>query len=121
MKEIDFFVSNHQIKLFSLTAHDYPIYGTQWHPEMNPFEFNVAEELGNNINHSPNGIRIAQYFANFFVNEARKNFNSFATPEEERDKLFYNYKPVYSAKYGMFPEQQYVFDSKRNHRVTVVV
>ena len=77
------------------------------------FEFHVAGNLGENVKHTPDAIRLAQYFANFFVNEARKNSNSFPTPKEEQDALFYNYNPVYSAKDGLFAEQKYVFDSEK--------
>ena len=43
----------------------YPIYGVQWHPEKNPFEWTTAE----NIPHSADAILAAQFVANFFVNQ----------------------------------------------------
>lgn len=48
-------------------AYSYPIYGTQWHPEKNPFEFLKAY-----IPHSPSAVRTTFYMAEFFVNEGRE-------------------------------------------------
>lgn len=76
----------------TIEAFKYPIYGSQWHPEKNTFEFGKTDGIPNEaINHSPNAIEIAQYTANFFVNQARGNFHAFATPEEEDAALIYNY------------------------------
>lgn len=50
-----------------LTARHYPIYGTQWHPEKNAFEFNR-----NYVPHSPQAVRTSSYAAEFFVNEGRR-------------------------------------------------
>lgn len=79
------------------------------------FEFNAAGDLGHNVNHSSDAIRLAQHFANFFVNETRKNPNRFSTPEEEQNELFYNYQPIYSAKHKLFSEQEYVFNSEKTN------
>jgi len=77
---------------------------------MNIFEFETEfDNLGANINHSQHAILISQYFANFFVGEAKKNFNKFPSKQNEMDSLIYNYAPVYSAKYALFDEQMYVF------------
>ena len=77
---------------------------------MNIYEFETRfQDLGTNINHSQHAILAAQYFANFFVGEARKNLNKFPSKQEEVDSLIYNYPPVYSAKYKLFHEQMYVF------------
>jgi hypothetical protein len=43
----------------------YPIYGVQFHPEKNAFEWKKT----NNNPHTANAILVQQYFANFFVNE----------------------------------------------------
>lgn len=95
--------------LSTIEARKYPIYATQWHPEMNMFEFTHNEGLGANINHSKDAVLVSQYFSNFFVGEARKNFNKFKREAEEMQYLFYNYKPSYTGKYGLFDEQMYVF------------
>lgn len=70
---------------------NYPIYGTQWHPEKPNFIWNIQD----NINHGPDAIRVAQYAANFLVGEARKNGHRFNTIQEEIDALIENYSPVY--------------------------
>ena len=46
-------------------AKKYPIYGTQWHPEKNVFEWTTKE----GINHSEHAVIITQTAANFFVSE----------------------------------------------------
>ena len=56
----------------TMEAWDYPITGTQWHPERNQFEWRV-----NNDDHSSDGIVAMQYMANFFVNDARRNIQQF--------------------------------------------
>ena len=68
----------------------YPIYGSQFHPEKIPFEWQVPA-----IPHSSEAIRGAQMYANFFVDEARKNFNTFEGSGIDLDsEIIYNYNPV---------------------------
>jgi len=93
----------------TIEAYKYPIYGVQWHPEKNNFEF--APSL-KEIPHSANAVRASQYMANFFVNEARKNLQRFPSKEMEEKYLVYNYKPFYSAhshELSVF-EQVYYFE-----------
>lgn len=52
------------IGAFLSAAFDYPIYGTQWHPEKNAFEWRRPY-----VPHSPSAVRISFYVAQFFVNE----------------------------------------------------
>jgi len=76
----------------TMEAYSYPIYGVQWHPEKNAFEW--EKENGayyEAINHSAHGIAIEQYLANFFVAEARKNYHVFANVDEEESLLIYNW------------------------------
>lgn len=113
------------------TAYSYPIYGTQWHPEKNPFEFSKAY-----IPHSPSAVRTSFYSAEFFVNEgrkkkpplvaaqrappppdlrvtlicvlaARKNKHHFQSEAEERKALIYSYSPVYTAPNSTFLQIYY--------------
>ena len=51
--------------LFVSTAKDYPIYGSQWHPEKPQFLWHSDSD----INHDPSTIRASQFLADFFVNE----------------------------------------------------
>lgn len=49
---------------FLFAAYDYPIYGTQWHPEKNAFEWTRPY-----IPHSPSAVKTTFYMAEFFVSE----------------------------------------------------
>jgi len=90
---------------------NYPVYGVQFHPERNAFEWNVHE----NIDHSREAIRASQYFGDFFVDEARKNNHKFSSDKSEKDALIYNYAPFFSEDNDdMWPDEQtYVFEWKR--------
>jgi gamma-glutamyl hydrolase len=81
----------------------YPVYGYQWHPEKNAFEWS------GHINHSPEAIVAMQYMANFAVGEARKNYQTFANADVEYSSLIYNYQPRYTAKISSSFVQTYVF------------
>lgn len=87
----------------TVEAFDYPIYGTQWHPEKNAFEW--ARPY---IPHTPSAVRTTFYMAQFFVSEARKNFHSFESEEGESKALIYNYNPIYTGPKSSF-EQIYYF------------
>lgn len=87
----------------TVEAYDYPIYGTQWHPEKNAFEWTRPY-----IPHSPSAVKTTFYMAEFFVNEARKNFHRFESEEGESKALIYNYSPVYTGHNSGF-EQTYYF------------
>ncbi|XP_053197989.1 gamma-glutamyl hydrolase [Scomber japonicus] len=87
----------------TMEAHHYPIFGTQWHPEKNAYEWTKPY-----IPHSPAAVKTTFYMAEFFVNEARKNFHKFESAEDESAALIYNYDPVYTGQSGPF-EQKYYF------------
>jgi len=76
-----------------IEAYDYPIYGSQFHPEKNPFLWRV-DYTG--ISHDLVAVQVAQYFANFFVQEARKSTHKFPDLAHESAVLIYNYQPLYS-------------------------
>jgi len=78
-----------------MEAYKYPIFGSQWHPEKNSFEWGkeitgVPKEA---INHSPEAVLAEQYVSDIFVQHARKNSHSFPTPAEEDAALIYSYTP----------------------------
>merc|ERR1712130_698398 len=77
----------------TIEAKNLPIYGVQWHPEKNNFEWSVNSDGSpyEAINHSADAVAASQAMANFFVNEARKNDHKFPTPDLEKNALFYNY------------------------------
>ncbi|XP_028289732.1 gamma-glutamyl hydrolase [Gouania willdenowi] len=89
--------------LSTVEAYDYPIYGTQWHPEKNPFEWTRSY-----YPHSSSAVKMSFYIAQFFVDEARKNFHRFESVDLEQDALIYNYNPVYTGRKNIF-EQVYYF------------
>lgn len=84
-------------------AYDYPIYGVQWHPEKNAFEWTRPY-----YDHSPDGVRVTFQFANFFVNEARKSFHKFESEDAARKLLIYHHTPSYTGEISPF-EQIYFF------------
>ncbi|CAH0547473.1 unnamed protein product [Brassicogethes aeneus] len=82
-----------------------PFYGVQFHPEKSPFEF--KNNYG--IPHCRDSIRVAQYFANFFVDECRKSKNNFPDSNLEKISLIYNYQTTYTGLNGSSYEQIYFF------------
>ncbi|KAJ8924851.1 hypothetical protein NQ315_001006 [Exocentrus adspersus] len=90
----------------AMESKEFPIYGVQFHPEKNQFEFEK-----NKIPHSKEAVEVAQYFGNFFVDEARRNNNTFPSIATEKKSLIYNYNPRYTGLKGnSVYEQLYVFD-----------
>ncbi|XP_070708855.1 gamma-glutamyl hydrolase [Pempheris klunzingeri] len=87
----------------TVEAYDYPVYGTQWHPEKNAFEWTRPY-----IPHFPSAVKTTFYMAEFFVSEARKNLHRFESEEGESKVLIYNYNPVYTGAKSGF-EQIYLF------------
>ena len=87
----------------TIEAKDYPIYGTQYHPEKINFEWVVEKEP---IPHSFDAVVASQYFANFFVNEARKSSQTLAN---ENDYLIYNYNTNFTGKSGGYFTETYFF------------
>uniref|UniRef100_W8B2C3 folate gamma-glutamyl hydrolase n=2 Tax=Ceratitis capitata TaxID=7213 RepID=W8B2C3_CERCA len=92
----------------SLEHVKYPFYGVQFHPEKVLYEFIPNR----NITHTSQAVIASQYFADFFLNEARKNRNHFANRTEEINALIYNYQPVYTGAKGSAFVQQYLFDTQ---------
>jgi len=83
----------------------YPVYGAQWHAEKPQFEWNPQEV----INHTPDSVDAMQYFANFIVNEARKNSHRFSSSKVEYNSLIYNYKLYYTENLVHDFEEVYAF------------
>lgn len=94
----------------TIEAFKYPIYGSQWHPEKNNFEYGKTDGIPNEaIDHSPDAVAVSQYTATFFVDQARNNFHKFPSATEEDAALIDNYPP--SKTTGSFM-QTYFFDNK---------
>ncbi|OMJ89509.1 hypothetical protein SteCoe_8305 [Stentor coeruleus] len=76
-----------------IEARNYPIWGTQFHPEKNLYEWGQ-----NSIPHFYDAVVMTTYMANFFVSQARKNPNVF--PQNElTPQLIYNWPPVFIDSY----------------------
>ncbi|XP_018496633.1 gamma-glutamyl hydrolase A [Galendromus occidentalis] len=94
-------------KFVSVLEHKYmPIYLTQFHPEKPQFEW-VDNLKHHNIPHSSSAIAVGQFFANFFIDECRKNKAQF--PAENNGELIYAY-PVSNTGAISIYEQSYLFD-----------
>jgi len=86
----------------TIEAFNMPVYGSQWHPEKNIYEWNADEA----IPHSLEAVLSAQYVADFFVNEARKSNHSYSA-SQLNDLLIYNQNPVFTGSAGWDFEQCY--------------
>ncbi|XP_038048291.1 gamma-glutamyl hydrolase-like [Patiria miniata] len=92
---------NGKVFISTIEAMYYPIYGVQFHPEKNPYEWESKS-----INHSYDAVKATQFFADFFVSEARKSYHSFS-PGTLDKYLIYNYCPIFTDSYF---EQGYFFN-----------
>lgn len=92
---------------------DYPFYGLQFHPEKNSFEWVVNR----NIPHGFDATKAGRYFADFIVNEARKNLHKFENLKEEANNLIYKYPVCYTSAGKSIFLQMYVFSRNDSIRV----
>ena len=62
-----------------IESKEYPVYGTQWHPEKNAFEYGVTngDIPYQSINHSREGVLTSFLMSSFFIDECRKNTNEY--------------------------------------------
>ena len=88
-----------------MEAHSAPVYSSIFHPEKSMFEWNPKYD----INHSEHAVKASQYFADFFLTEARKNSHTFPTNKGVSNLFFYNFQPVYTGDFGSMFEQCYFF------------
>ncbi len=100
--------TNHDRKgkpfLSTIEARKYPVYGVQWHPERNQFEFWPKNDP---INHTQSAVAAMQALSSFFVSEARKSCHRFPNASAEGQALIYNYaRAPLGARY-----QSYFFPS----------
>lgn len=91
-------------------AHGLPWFGVQWHPEKNIFEHGRTQDGHpfQAIDHSSEGIAVAQYMANFFVEQARLNSNAFASETDQAARLIYG-RPV-TQKFAPAFQEVYVLN-----------
>ena len=92
----------------SIESFKYPIYGAQWHPEKNNFEWQKSADgtPKEAINHSPQAVLLSQYTAEFLVQEARKNNHFYENWEQEDAALIWNY-PVTKTQSSSFVQKYY--------------
>eukprot|EP00357_Protocruzia_adherens_P034465 CAMPEP_0115032382 /NCGR_PEP_ID=MMETSP0216-20121206/39126_1 /TAXON_ID=223996 /ORGANISM="Protocruzia adherens, Strain Boccale" /LENGTH=330 /DNA_ID=CAMNT_0002410273 /DNA_START=21 /DNA_END=1013 /DNA_ORIENTATION=- len=86
----------------SWEAKDYPIFGQQYHPEKNIYEWQTPD-----IPHSALAVQWTQYLGNVLADEARRNPQKFLDPKVEAAELIYNYEPLYTD--GGYFEEVYCF------------
>eukprot|EP01100_Stratorugosa_tubuloviscum_P014317 TRINITY_DN758_c3_g1_i1.p1 TRINITY_DN758_c3_g1~~TRINITY_DN758_c3_g1_i1.p1 ORF type:complete len:356 (-),score=109.74 TRINITY_DN758_c3_g1_i1:132-1199(-) len=91
----------------TIEAYDVPIFGTQWHPERNQFEWDLPEQL----DHSLPALRAMQYLANFFVEQTRYNAHKFEIDAIEQHLLISHSCPTFTGNDidQQFPDQQIYF------------
>jgi len=70
---------------------NYPIYGTQFHLEKNLYEWDPAIP----VPHNQQATAISTYLSEFFISEARRNSNSFASEAALKPYLIYNWSPYF--------------------------
>jgi len=69
----------------SFEGNSLPIYGVQFHPEKNAFEWDSSS-----YNHDYDAVQSAQLLVNHLIDDSRSNFNVFPTPQIEDTCLIYN-------------------------------
>lgn len=69
--------------------------------------FNRAENT--NFPHTLATVEVSQYFANYFVNEARKSDHVFKSKQEIIDNLIQNHQPIFTARDGSNYFETYLF------------
>lgn len=84
----------------SLESRKYPFFGIQWHPEKINFMHSPGTEKA--LDNSLNGVLVSQFCANFFIEEARQNNNSFKSVSEEGRFLFNRYHSSYHNMFEMY-------------------
>lgn len=78
-----------------MEARNYPIWASQFHPEKNAYEWTRKYS---NIPHFPAAIKSAAFFADFFVQQARRSSHHFESRELEEEHLIYSHTPFYTGK-----------------------
>ncbi|CAF1260667.1 unnamed protein product [Adineta steineri] len=89
----------------TMESRRYPIFGVQWHPEKNAFEWRV----NTTIPHTKDAIDVMQYMANFFTNQTRQNTNRFDSLQDELKYLIYQYTPEFMGLDVSHFQQMYFF------------
>ena len=93
-----------------------PFYGSQWHPEKAPWEWNPEWQIARN----DKAIQFSNYLGRFFVNECKYNKNSFKDEVLLEKMLLHNWVSLPSSALRMTDlsidmpfSEIYCFDSNR--------
>ncbi|OQR78389.1 gamma-glutamyl hydrolase-like [Tropilaelaps mercedesae] len=86
----------------AIEAKAFPFYGVQFHPEKTLFEWTIKQSC-ENIPHTSEATRVSQYFAEFFVNEARKSKHRMSEDQFSREAI-YNNAPQYTQNQSVFTQ-----------------
>mmetsp|Transcript_1047 Transcript_1047/g.1398 ORF Transcript_1047/g.1398 Transcript_1047/m.1398 type:complete len:329 (-) Transcript_1047:24-1010(-) len=86
-------------------------YGSQFHPEKPQYEFDL-DNGNNNIVHNLDAIISNQYFAEFFVNEARLRNDNTMSSDYYNTHIIYNYSPIIIDNGESTYQQVYVFNKQ---------
>ena len=78
-----------------MEAYNYPFYGVQFHPEKSQYSF-VPDE---NFLHTPFVIENNRYFADFFVQECKKNANQFSSYGDETAEIVEHFDCIPTTTY----------------------
>jgi len=90
----------------------FPVYASQFHPEKNAFEWSSTWASDPN-SHMPDAILSMQYFADFFVKEARKSQHVYSGGVPTASTLALTVSPMYTGKIAPdYFEQQYFFKNQ---------
>lgn len=87
----------------------YPFYGVQWHPEKVPYDWDLNDAL----THTRRGVKVTQYFADFFVEECRKSGHHFPNITAEISTLINNYQPHFTTDTRF--QERYFFNFTQPH------
>eukprot|EP00767_Chilomastix_cuspidata_P001412 gnl/Chilomastix_cuspidata/1523.p2 GENE.gnl/Chilomastix_cuspidata/1523~~gnl/Chilomastix_cuspidata/1523.p2 ORF type:complete len:320 (+),score=118.04 gnl/Chilomastix_cuspidata/1523:164-1123(+) len=91
------------VSAFEHRAH--PIFGVQFHPEKNAWEWTTAETYS----HTREAVFATSQFAQSFTYFARKNLNEFPEDSGLAERLIYAFTPTYTGRDGQTWEQMYYF------------
>ncbi|CAL4894443.1 unnamed protein product [Urochloa decumbens] len=95
----------------TVQAKDYPIIGTQWHPEK-VFEWGQAVSLEHDkAPHSEDAVRLSEHFAKYFISQARKSANRTSDCKDREDKVRPKLVDNYLSKFGQsnYFDKVYIF------------
>lgn len=90
-----------------------PIFGVQWHPEKNAYEWTPRE----NIPHSEAAVSVMQWVADRFVQHARRNDRGFGAAE--MGHLIYNWSPRFTGSQGSDFTQEYQWPVPQDKRAAL--